>query len=325
MSLSTLNLSAAILHYTLALLFAGWFGYLNYNNPDTPVNGVELSLRDHAVTIFVHRPPVCDAAFGPCDCSGNQLTGGWKSENTQTIDIKVLQGMLISFFLITGTFHLYYYLDENDANDKTKKGKFGGLYSEAIGASNNYFRWIEYSITSTLMLYIIAFTSGVKDTGVYMNLFATNIAMIYTGQLVEVAVRDGKNWVAPMILGFVLLLSEFAVIARSFWTRLDQVQKNLDKLNNDGYTGLTGNQSIPDWIKYMIIILFIFFSCFGFISLVGAISGARYESIEKAYLISSFAAKATLGFFIAYGLGQRVKGWGAPKTCQPTPTPTPTP
>jgi len=161
-------------------------------------------------------------------------------------------------------------------------------------------------------------TSGVKDTNIYMSLFSVNIAMIYTGQLVEEAVRDEKDWRIPMILGFVLLISEFSVIMRSFWQRLSQVN---DYLKQNVTDPLTNGQTIPSWLNAMIIILFLFFSCFGFISLYGAINKTPYENIEKSYLISSFAAKATLGAFISYGLGQRVQGWNR----NPTPTPTPTP
>ena len=313
-SLRHLNLYAAILHYSLAIGFSAYFINLNNKYPNNDaVEGIELSVRDHSIRLYQRN--TCIANEGPCDASGNQLTAQWISSNTGSINVKGLQTMLVSFFLITGTFHLGYYMTngEDDGTDS-----IGSAYTRAIGNQNNYFRWIEYSITSTLMLYIIALTSGVKETSVYMSLFSMNVAMIYTGQLVEVAVRDGGDWKTPMILGFLLLFSEFAVIARTFWTRLGQVNSFLaDNTSN----ALTSGQTIPGWLNAMIIILFLFFSCFGFISLYGAYNNSQYESIEKAYLVASFAAKATLGGFVAYGLGQRVKGW----TPRPTPTPTPGP
>lgn len=312
MSLRQLNLYAAILHYVLAIGFSIFFISLNNQYPENDaVQGVELSVRDHSVQFF--KRTTCIPNQGPCDASGNQLTAQWISTETSIVNLKTLQTMLISFFLITGSFHLSYYLGSGDENESN------GWYTRAVNNQNNFYRWIEYSITSTLMLYIIALTSGVKDTGVYMSLFAMNVSMIYTGQLVEVAVRDGGDWQTPMILGFVLLLSEFAVIARNFWGRLNQVNSYLTSNTTDP---LTNGQTIPGWVNAMIIVLFIFFSCFGFISLYGAYNNTPYETIEFAYLIASLSAKATLGFFIAFGLGQRAKGW-KPQT--PTPTPTPTP
>jgi len=309
-SLRHLNLYAAILHYSLAIGFSAFFISLNNQYPNNDaVEGIELSVRDHSINFF--QRSTCIPNEGPCDASGNQLTAQWISSETGKINVKTLQTMLVSFFLITGSFHLGYYLTNGEDD-----GTIGSAYTRAIGNQNNYFRWIEYSITSTLMLYIIALTSGVKETSVYMSLFSMNVAMIYTGQLVEVAVRDGGDWKTPMILGFLLLFSEFAVIARTFWTRLDQVNNYLAAHTTNP---LTNGQTIPGWLNAMIIVLFLFFSCFGFISLYGAYNNSQYESIEKAYLVASFAAKATLGGFVAYGLGQRVKGWGN------TPTPTPTP
>lgn len=302
-----LNLGASIMHFVLAIGFAIYFGIINNKYANQPIQGVELSVRDHSISISktICSPP----DVGACDATGHKLIGQWNSVETGTLDIKVLQGMLISFFLITGSFHLFYYLSDNqvekDANGKDIE-QWDNKYTRMISNSNNYFRWIEYSITSTLMLYIIALTSGVKDTNIYMTLFATNVAMIYTGQIVEEYVRDGKNWVIPMVLGFVLLISEFVVIIRAFWARLAEVNSYINANQSDP---LVAGKSIPSWLNYMIIVLFIFFSCFGFVSIWGAVANVKYEFIERWYIILSFVAKATLGVFIAYGTGQRQKGW----------------
>jgi hypothetical protein len=78
--------------------------------------------------------------------------------------------------------------------------------------------------------------------------------------------------------------------------------------NDPANSIVVGAARMPSWIRYMIIVLFIMFSCFGFVSLYGAASGASFESVEKIYIILSFVAKATLGVFIAYGTGQRQRG-----------------
>lgn len=298
-----LNLYAAILHYVLALSFTIYFISLNKKYPNDPVQGVELTMRDHAINIAVAH---CNTPnVGNCDASGNTVTANWVSQPTATVGITTIQTMLIAFFLITGSFHLFYYLSAGPLEDGDV---WGNSYTRAIANHNNFFRWIEYSITSTLMLYIIAFISGVKDTNIYMLLFATNIAMIYTGQLVEEYKRDdpkSTKWVLPMIVGFVMLFAEFAVIIRDFRNRINQVSTFLNNNVNNPDPDITHGRTIPSWISATIYSLFIFFSCFGFISLVGAYFDVRYELIENAYIVASFAAKATLGMFIAYGTGQR--------------------
>ena len=316
MSLRTLNLSAAILHFSLAIGFGMYFANLNSTNPNQPLQGVELTMRDHNLSLLNITGNCVQNSNTICDASGNGVQRVWLSGVSATVDIKTIQTMLISFFLITGAFHLYYYI----GNEELLEGEdptWRTGYTYVIQNQNNFFRWIEYSITATLMLYIIAYTSGVKDTNVYMLLYATNIAMIAMGQQVEVAVRDGTNWIVPMVTSFLLLFAEFSVIARVFWNRLAQVNTFL-KSN----PSLTDNASIPSWLNYMIIVLFLFFSIFGFVSLYCSYMKTPYPMVEKAYIILSFLSKATLGMFIAYGTGQRQKGW---KLNNPSPTPTPTP
>jgi hypothetical protein len=299
MSLATLNKWAAILHYSLAVGFASYFGYINNKYPNKPVKGVELSMRDHNLDVERITGNCVEDDSTVCDVSGNGFRSGWESADTFTVDIKTIQNMLIAFFVITGSFHLYYYLGNNELKEGESPTWRTG-YTYVIKNQNNFFRWIEYSITATLMLYVIAYTSGVKDTNVYLLLYATNIAMIALGQQVEVAVRDGGDWITPMVTSFLLLFAEFSVIARSFWQRLGQVNTFLDE--NPSFSK---GRRIPSWLNAMIIVLFLFFSCFGFLSLYASIRGTPYETVEKGYIILSFAAKATLGMFIAYGTSQR--------------------
>ena len=272
-TLHNLNLTASIVHYGLAIGFGLYFNYLNDLYATQPVRGINTTVRDHKLEL---------------QYTNNTFSSNWISKNNTTIDIKVVQNLLVSFFLITGSFHLFYYLN----------GEEDGLYTRVVKAKNNYFRWIEYSITSTMMVYIIAFTAGLKDTNSYILLFATNVSMIATGQMVEEAVRDGKNWQLPMMVGFLLLCFEFYVIARDFWNRLEQVDSFIKRFPQ-------APDGIPGWVNAMIIVLFLLFSSFGFISLWGAYNNEQYESIEKLYLIFSLGAKATLGFFLAYGTGIR--------------------
>jgi len=154
-----------------------------------------------------------------------------------------------------------------------------------IRNKNNYIRWIEYSISATMMLYIIAFISGVKDTNIYYLITATNVAMMAQGQWIEQSMRDGKDWIVPMLTGFFLLLVEFFVIFRDFYKR-----KSAENVN-----GFSQSSSI----SILIWIMFLFFLTFGFISLYNAYSGSEYYHIEVAYIFASFIAKNILGRYIA--------------------------
>jgi len=273
-NLKTYNLVLAIIHLVLALSFKAYFVHLNNTYPNTTVQGVELSVRNHVLDIAPDNQ--------------GKAVGTWTSKKEVEVPVETVQNLLIGFFLVTAGFHVYYFIQHD------------GNYSKMINNGNNYVRWIEYSISSTMMIYIIAYVSGVKDSNVYKSIFSMNIAMIYTGQVVEENIREGKNWYLPMLVGFMLMISEFAIIIRDFNQRLDDVNKFATN-----YPNLTNGRSIPSWLRLMIYILFLFFSSFGFISLYGAYSGTAYENVEKLYLLFSLLAKATLGAFIAYGTGQR--------------------
>lgn len=274
MNLKTYNTILAIIHFTLAGAFYIYFKNINKKYKNDPVKGVELSIRDHTLKIQ--------------DNIDKTTTANWESTQNKLVSLNTVQNLLISFFFITGLFHLYYAVSQKHYKDMILKG-------------NNYVRWIEYSITSTMMLYIIALLSGVKDTNIYILIFSTNVAMIAQGQLVEEAVANKKEWWLPMLTGFILLMAEFLVIIRDFQRRIKEVDKYLSNKQDQDTT-----RKIPKWLYYMIFVLFAFFASFGFISLYQAASGTPYENIEKLYLLFSLLSKATLGGFMAYGLGQRV-------------------
>lgn len=270
------NLILFLIHLVLAISFSVYFSNINKKYTNNPVRGVELSIRDH------------EASY-PKNVNGD-ITQEWRSVEKGAVNEKTVQTLIIVFFLLTSCFHLYYYINPQ------------GNYDTMIKNGNNYIRWVEYSITSTIMLLIVALTSGVKDVNVYALIMTTNLAMIAQGQLIEDAVSNGRSWVLPMITGFLLLIAEFGVVINCFFSRIKEVDKLL-KENPD--LSRTGQAGVPKWLYFMIFILFGFFSSFGFISLWGAYSKTQYENVEKMYLIFSLVSKATLGAFLAYGLGQR--------------------
>jgi hypothetical protein len=277
-TLDILNGSASLLHLGLGIGFGLYFMYLNRTNPNNPVQGIETSVRQHEL-VYTGENTV-----------NAPITRTWVSREQYIFDVKNIQWLLVLFFLITAGFHAFYYFNSGNS----------GLYTVAITDKNNYFRWIEYSITATMMLFIIAYSSGVKDIEVYTLLFATNIAMIAQGQLIEVAIREKGDWKTPMLVGFLLLICEFVSIFRALNQRFKEINSYIES-----HPIATGGFNIPKWLAYLGIVLFIMFSSFGFISLWGAYHQEQYETVEMLYIIFSFVAKATLGFFLAFGLSQR--------------------
>lgn len=256
-SLQTYNLVLGILHLILAVVFYVYFKSLDTT---TDVDGINLSLYRHAFKFD----------------EGAEVFNSMSEEYLKLGDNAVTT-LIINFFAITSGFHFFYALDYN------------GLYSKAVESGNNYFRWIEYSITATMMLVIIAILSGVKDVENYFLLVSSGFAMIWTGQWFETTTGNSK-WI-PIIVGFVLLMGAFIVIWRSFSQRLKEAQEA-------GY-------QLPTWLWLTVIILFVFYASFGFVPIASQIWGGSYKRYETAYLTLSLFSKASLGSFIAYGFGQR--------------------
>lgn len=62
----------------------------------------------------------------------------------------------------------------------------------------NYARWYEYSISSSVMIIVIAMLTGITDIGTLIPLFAINACMIFFGLMMELHNQTTKktNWMA---------------------------------------------------------------------------------------------------------------------------------
>jgi hypothetical protein len=79
-------------------------------------------------------------------------------------------------------------------------------YERCLAAGVNPFRWLEYSLSASLMVVLIAMLTGVADYVALLALFATNAAMIFFGWLMELLNppdRDRTRWL-PFVLGCVV-------------------------------------------------------------------------------------------------------------------------
>jgi hypothetical protein len=312
------NKLLAILHTALGVGFAVYFNDVNKHYSANGNFALDTKILRHTLELDIKEEP----SVPP---TNSDIVSKRVSKVVSEPSVKTIEALIIFYFFQTAAFHAHY------ANTAS------GNYDKMIRNKNNYLRWIEYAISSTLMLYIIALLSGVKDENIYASIYGINIAMIYTGQLVEEYADDeikfmGKmvpKWVIPMTLGFVLLFVEFGIIIRNFNQNMDSLKAYIDKYSADEYstaklTSLNRAEvirakqyavylyykdlfTIPGWIKYTVYGLFGFFASFGVISFQGVYKKEPYEKTEKKYLILSLLSKAFLGGFVAYGLGQRKK------------------
>ena len=102
-------------------------------------------------------------------------------------------GVLLTFAL-TCIAHIFYYTD----------GFGSGAYSNQLRQGKNDFRWLEYAITATIMILVLASISAVKNTKVYFILAVMNIVLQGIGNLGENA-ANFQTKIVSLIVGFLLL------------------------------------------------------------------------------------------------------------------------
>jgi len=201
-----------------------------------------------------------------------------------TITGLLLKILVIVYFAFTTFFHIFYATD----------GFYTGAYTRAIANQNNYFRWIEYAISSTIMTFLIAIICGVKSLDAVILLLFMNVGMILCGQIVEAASGpNAKNIkIVATLIGWVLLAGIVTILFKAFFTALAD--------------GNANNYKIPTYVYFIIFPLVAWYASFGFVSLWQAFGKnhtvAQYIKIEKAYIFLSLFSKINLGYVIAFGL-----------------------
>lgn len=75
--------------------------------------------------------------------------------------------------------------------------RINGWYVRQLERGANYARWVEYSISASIMIVLIAMLSGIRDIAALVALFGVNTAMILFGLLMERTQEPGRtDWSA---------------------------------------------------------------------------------------------------------------------------------
>lgn len=151
--------------------------------------------------------------------------------------------------------------------------------------SPSILRWLEYSITASLMTWVILQLAGVTNilTLIVVGVLA-NIALQWQGYLQEHLKR--KSWV-PTIIGWIIFTGQWIIILTYFFNTI--------------------SSSGAPWFVYTIVIgLFVMFLIFGLIQLTHmmkwpAFMASSYAQ-EIAYLIMSLTSKLFLTWNLLIGI-----------------------
>lgn len=161
-------------------------------------------------------------------------------------------------------------------------------YTEQLEKGMNTFRWIEYSISASVMIVAIALLTGIYDIGTLILIFGANVIMIFCGHLMENRNQhtEKADW-SPFIVGSFAGLIPWIVIAI-----------HLLGAGGDGEGGP------PDFVYYIYVSIAIAFNSFAMNMVLQYRKFGKWENYlygERMYIVLSLVAKSLLAWQVFAG------------------------
>ena len=158
-----------------------------------------------------------------------------------------------------------------------------GWYMRMLGEERNDARWIEYSVSSSLMIVLIAMITGVTDAGALVAIAGVNAAMIFFGLLHERYSRPSTGQVdwLPYIYGCLAGAMPWAIIALQIFTSEQEAG------------------GPPGFVYGIILSLFVLFNSFAVNMVLQYRRIGRWSDYlfgEQAYIVLSLVAKNLLAW-----------------------------
>ena len=162
--------------------------------------------------------------------------------------------------------------------------QFFNRYSAGLEAKRNYFRWVEYSISSSVMIVLIAQITGIADVTALLAIFGVNASMILFGWLQEKYEDPGNGGWLPYIFGCIAgLVPWLAVI--------------IYVLSPGGPEGANP----PSFVYGIIITIFLLFNSFAWVQYKQYKAQGKWSNYlygERIYIVLSLIAKSLLAWQI---------------------------
>jgi len=163
---------------------------------------------------------------------------------------------------------------------------FNKQYNANLAKGANYYRWMEYSISSSIMIVIISMLVGINDISALLPIFFVNASMIFFGWMMELhnQTTQKTDWTS-YIFGCIAGIAPWIVIAL--------------------YLASPGSEANPPTFVYWIFFsIFLFFNCFAINQVLQYKKVGRWADYlygEKAYIILSLVAKSLLAWQVFAG------------------------
>lgn len=204
----------------------------------------------------------------------NRTTQTLEPATTHLFDLSVPM-LIAAFFFLSSLAHLFI------------ATLYNKRYNKDLARGINKMRWIEYSISASIMMVAIAMLVGVYDFTNLVSIFVLTAIMNLLGLVMEVHNQTTKktNWLSYWI-GCLAGLVPWFVVGFNFWLSAEQ------------------GSAPPTFVYWIFVSIFFFFSCFA-VNMV-----LQYKKIgpwkdyiygEKVYIILSLVAKTLLAWQVFAG------------------------
>jgi hypothetical protein len=142
--------------------------------------------------------------------------------------------------------------------------KFFPRYIAGLAAHRNFFRWVEYSISSSVMIVLIAQVTGISEITALISIFGVNASMILFGCITGIV-----PWLA-------LVFYVFAI-------------------------GGEGENQAPTFVYFIVFTIFVLFNSFALVQFVQYKKIGKWSDYlrgERTYITLSLVAKSLLAWQI---------------------------
>ena len=158
-------------------------------------------------------------------------------------------------------------------------------YIDGLRNKRNYYRWIEYAVSSTLMIVLISLLNAVWDIVALIAIAGVNISMILFGWLQEKYEEPGQGSLLPFWFGCIAGIIPWVAM---FWLLISP--------------GSEANA--PGFVYGIVFSLFALFNSFALVQWLQYKQVGKWKDYlagEKTYITLSFIAKSLLAWQIFGG------------------------
>ena len=157
-------------------------------------------------------------------------------------------------------------------------------YERDLRRGINRFRWVEYSVSATVMVVLIGFYSGITGINAVIAVAGANVAMILFGWIQELMNPPGRSTTTmlPFWFGTVVGLAPWVSIA----------------------VNIAGSATVPGFVYGIVVAQVLLFFSFGLNQWLQYREVGRWSDYaygEKVYLVLSLVAKSLLAWQIFGG------------------------